>query len=246
MGGWGKEGAYIMYNFNYVSKKQCRYVREDLEKLIHLVQDEVRRNFTFSYRFVGSAARNMITVDKTTNTGFDFDVNLCVNDTGELSPKEIRQILMQAFNKHGKNFKYESAEDEKRVFTIKVIDHKNSRIIRSCDFAIVNDYTDEYGEWRQEYIFFNRKQNKYEWKEQSEKFYDLPIKEEWIRDNGLWNFVRGIYLDKKNKNLDANKKSRSLYAEAVNEVYEMNKETECEDRENALNKVSGWYNINIW
>lgn len=238
-----------MYHFEYVSRKQCKHIREEIEKLIHLVQNEVRNEFTFSYRFIGSAARNMITCDKTTNQGFDFDVNLNINfddDTEELTPEKMRRILMKAFNKHSNKFKYESAKDRKRVFTIKVIDHKKAEIIHSCDFAIVNDYTDEFDEWHQEYIYFNKKQNKYEWKEQSEKFYDLRIKEKWIKDNRLWEFVRSTYLDKKNKNLDPNKRSRSLYAESINEVYKINKKTECNDKENNLNSASGWYNINKW
>ncbi len=247
MGGRGKEGENIMYHFEYVSRKNWRPVREELEKLIHFVQDEVRDNFTFSYRFVGSAARNMITCDKTTNQGFDFDVNLSVNDTGDLSPKDIRQILMQAFNKYRNKFQYEPAEDGKRVFTIKVIEHKKSRIVHSCDFAIVNDYTDEYGEWHQEYIFFNKKQNKYEWKEQSRQFYDLSRKEVWLKEEGLWMDVRDIYLEKKRKNLDLNKKSRSLYAEAINEVYnKMNKETDIHNKKIVSNSTTGYYIINIF
>ena len=69
-----------MYNFKYVTKAEARKVRENLEKLVHEVQDEVRDNFTFRYYFIGSSARNMITYDPTTNIGFDFDVNLEVND----------------------------------------------------------------------------------------------------------------------------------------------------------------------
>ena len=239
----GKEGEIIMYNYDYVTKEQWKPVRDDLEKLIHLVQDEVRSDFTFSYRFIGSAARNMITCDKTKNIGFDFDVNLYVNDTGELSAQKIRQKLMRAFNKYGKEYKYESAEDRKPVFTIKVVDHRNSKILHSCDVAIVKYYINKYGEERQKYIFFDNKQNKYKWQKQLRKFYELREKEEWIKDNKLWHCVRSIYLDKKNNNLDKNKKSSSLYAETINEIYNtMNQEVKID------NKVvnNGYYNVNIW
>lgn len=246
MDGRGKEGEEIMYNFDYVSKKQWKPIRDDLEKLIHRVQDEVRNDFTFSYRFIGSAARNMITCDENTNIGFDFDVNLMVNDTGELSAKEIRQMLMQAFNKFAEKYKYESAQDGKRVFTIKVIEYKRAKIEHSCDFAIVKDYTDEAGKWYQEYIFFNKKQNKHEWQKQSSKFYELFEKEKWLKNNGFWNCVRSTYLDKKNNNLDKNKKSCSLYAETINEVYNINKENEVYNKEAVSNIASGWYNVNIW
>lgn len=83
-----------MYHFKYVTKAEARKVREKLENLVHEVQDEVRDNFTLQYYFIGSSARNMITYDPATNIGFDFDVNLEVNDNEEqYSAKEIRQTL---------------------------------------------------------------------------------------------------------------------------------------------------------
>ena len=89
-----------MYHFKYVTKAEARKVREKLENLVHEVQDEVRDNFTLQYYFIGSSARNMITYDPATNIGFDFDVNLEVNDNEEqYSAKEIRQTLERAFQK---------------------------------------------------------------------------------------------------------------------------------------------------
>ena len=37
----------------------------------------------FSFDFIGSSARNMITCDYTTNKGFDFDMNYHINDPDE-------------------------------------------------------------------------------------------------------------------------------------------------------------------
>ena len=92
-----------MYHFKYVTKAEARKVREKLENLVHEVQDEVRDNFTLQYYFIGSSARNMITYDPETNIGFDFDVNLEVNDNEvndneeQYLAKEIRQTLERAF-----------------------------------------------------------------------------------------------------------------------------------------------------
>ena len=73
-----------MYHFLSMSPKaEARKVREKLENLVHEVQDEVRDNFTLQYYLIGSSARNMITYDPATNIGFDFDVNLEVNDNEE-------------------------------------------------------------------------------------------------------------------------------------------------------------------
>lgn len=72
-----------MYHFEYADKVKVKEQRKELEKLLHEVQDEVRDCFTFQYHFIGSSARNMITYDPATNVGFDFDVNLEVNDNEE-------------------------------------------------------------------------------------------------------------------------------------------------------------------
>lgn len=209
-----------MSNFKYVTKKEYQPVKNELIELINLVQDEVREHFTFRYDFIGSASRNMITRDEKSNTGYDFDINIRVNDDDdEYSAKEIKQILRLGFDKHSKKFNYDFSEDSKRVITIKVKDKKNSRILHSCDFAIVHDYIDENGYECQEYIHFNKKQNTYEWQEQPDGFYMLPEKIEWIKENGLWQEVRDRYIKNKNNNFDSNKKSRSIFAETVAQVY---------------------------
>ena len=208
-----------MYHFQYVSKKELKPAKKQLMELIHKVQDEVRDSFTFQYKFVGSVQRNMVTCDVKSNAGFDFDVNIMVNDDDkDFEAEEIKNILMCAFNKYARKYGYDSCEDSTRVFTIKVKDRKNSRIRHSCDFAIVNDY----GNNQQEYIRYNKKRKNYTWEEQTKGFYCLPEKIEFCKDNQLLQEVREIYLDKKNYNMDSNKKSRSIFAETIHEVCHRN------------------------
>ena len=210
-----------MKEFEYVTKREYGPVKEDLVELIHLVQDEVREHFTFRYDFIGSASRNMITREINGNVGYDFDVNIRVNDPdNNYSAKKIRNILKAAFDKHAKKFMYDDAEDSTRVITIKVKDRKNSKILHSCDFAVVNDYIDEDGDEHQEYIHFNKKQNTYEWQEQPEGYYMLLEKIDDIKKYNLWQKVRNLYLEKKSKNTDLHKKSRSIFAETVKEVHD--------------------------
>lgn len=119
-------------------------------------------------------------------------------------------------------YSYDFAEDSTRVLTIKVKDRKNSRILHSVDFAFVNDYEDDDGYDCQEYIRYNKKQNTYSWSEQSQGFYMLPERFQWIKDNGLKDELDALYIRKKNNNDDPNKHSRSLFAEAVNACYNEN------------------------
>ena len=214
-------GGFCMKDYQYVTKKEYGPVREELVELIHLVQHEVKEHFTFRYDFIGSASRNMITREKNGNTGYDFDVNIRVNDPNNYySAKEIRNVLKSAFDKHSKKFLYDNAEDSTRVITIKVKDKKNSKILHSCDFAVVNDYIDDDGYECQEYIHFNKNQKTYEWQEQPDGYYMLLERIDDIKENGLWQEVRDVYLDKKCRNTDPNKKSRSIFAETIKEVHE--------------------------
>lgn len=208
-----------MYNFQYVNQKQLSSAKKELIQIIHSVQDDVRQYFTFQFYFVGSVKRNMVTYDPKTNIGFDFDVNIQVNDDERrFSAKEIRTKIRLALNKVVYHYGYDHAEDSTRVLTIKVKDQKNSKILYSCDFAIVNDYIDDDGYEGQEYIYFNKKQKSYSWKEQPQGFYLLDEKAEWIKDCGYWQDVRDLYIDKKNCNNDPYKHSRSIYAETIHEI----------------------------
>lgn len=213
-----------MYSFEYVSKNEWKPVRENLIEIIHCVQDEVREHFTFRYDFVGSSKRNMITHDEKGNKGFDFDVNIEVNDPDEnYSAEEIRKIIKNALDKVLRSrsvniFNYDNVENSTRVLTIKVKDRANSRIVHSCDFCIVNECSNG----RQQYIRFNKKQNSFSWEYQPKGYYELPDKISWIKSNDLWEELKCYYLYKKNINTDPNKHSRTIFAEAVHEIWQKN------------------------
>lgn len=126
-----------MYHFEYVTKNERKKEKAKLIQLLNLVQDEVRKKFTFRFDFVGSDKRNMVTCDRKSNIGYDFDVNIEVNDDDEnYSPKMIKTILIKAFNKYANKFNYSQCENNTRVITIKVVDNDQSKIKHSCDFAI--------------------------------------------------------------------------------------------------------------
>lgn len=228
-----------MYNFKYVTKAEARKVRENLEKLVHEVQDEVRDNFTFRYYFIGSSARNMITYDPTTNIGFDFDVNLEVNDNaGQYSAKKVRQTLEHAFQKVYRKYGYTHFENSKRVFTIKGYNMNSGKVEHSCDVAIVKNFIDEEGIEGQEYIAFDKIRGSYSWEMQTKGF-ELREKEDFLRKRqAAWDAVRARYLKKKNTNRDKSKHSRSLYAETIKEIYDQY------ERKNTKPKYAeGYYSI---
>lgn len=208
-----------MHDFCYVSTKEAAQERENIINLIHDVQDEVRDKFTFQYVFVGSSKRKMITFDRKSNVGYDFDVDFEVNDDDEnYTPKELRTIIRSAIDKVAPNYGYDYCEDSTRVLTIKQKDYKNAKILHSCDFAIVNNCEDG----KQQYIRYNKDSQTYSWEYQGNGFEYLSDKIEWLKENKLWNDLRDYYIEKKNENNNLDKHSRSIFAESVNEMCQKN------------------------
>ncbi len=206
-----------MYHYEYAKQEDLKPVKEELERIIHLVQDEVRDQFTFRYEYIGSSSRKrkLVTYDPTTNIGFDFDVNLYVNDDDEdYEPEEIRRILFDALKKHAYQYGYNSFENSTSVITIKFVEQFYSRIKHSCDFAIVYD-----GNKGQQYIRYNKEQNTFTWEFRSKGFKHLEERADWLKKHKHWNQVRKTYLDLKNTNTNPDKHSRSIYAETINDLY---------------------------
>lgn len=207
-----------MHDFVYVTKAEAKPVKNELLQIIHDVQDLIRDDFTFQFRPVGSSSRNMITYDRKSNIGFDFDFDLEINDDNETySPSEIRHIIKNAIDRITPRYGYKACEDSTRVLTIKKVNTFNSTIRHSCDFALVHNC----GNGKQQYIRFNKKNGNYTWEFQGKGFKNLSNKIAWLKHNGYWEELQNYYLDKKNINNNPDKHSRSILAESINEIYQM-------------------------
>ena len=200
-----------MHDFRYVPRTEYQPLKNQIIQILNEVQDEVRDDFTFQYHFIGSTKRKMITRDMKSPIGFDFDVNIEVNDDDEdYSATDIRNILRPIITRVSWKYGFNKCEDSTRVITIKMTNPWRSTIEHSCDFAIV------YGN---QYIRFNKGTQTYTWEYQSKNHNDIEKRADILKKNGYWDEVRTVYLDKKNCNTNPDKHSRSLYFETINEVY---------------------------
>ena len=96
-----------MSNFIYVTKNEWKPVKQEIIDMINEVQDIVRDEFTFRFDFIGSVPLNMVTRDLDSNIGYDFDINIRVNDDEEnYNAKQIKHILMNAFNQVVNSYGY--------------------------------------------------------------------------------------------------------------------------------------------
>jgi len=208
------------YHYEFISKHDPRVKKaySDLLEIITQVQDLVRDKITFSFQIVGSYKYDLMTYDPLTNIGYDFDFNLTLQSLREeYSPQEIRDIFITALKRVAPKYGYNHVENSTRVITIKVTDLFHSRIVRSCDFAIVNNY-EEKGVKKQQYIRYVKDSNLFVWTSQPKGFYHKKEKLDWIKQNHLWEELKTVYLNKKNDNHDPHKHSRSLLAESINEI----------------------------
>ncbi len=206
-----------MHDFVYVTKTSAQPVKNELIQIIHEVQNIVRPDFTFQFRPVGSSSKNMITYDRKSNIGFDFDFDLEINDDDEdYTSGEIRHIIKNAIDQVAPRYGYNHCVDSTRVLKIKKVNTITSRILHSCDFAIV--YNCEDG--RRKYIRFNKDRNNCTWEYQGKDFKNLEQRITWLKCNGYWRELQDYYIYKKNCNNNLNKHSRSIFAESINEMYQ--------------------------
>lgn len=211
----------MQHDFYFISKNNPEVKRayKDILNMLKEVQDLVRKKFLFRFDVVGSYKRNMITYDAKSNVGYDFDFNIEVNDGDDrYTPKQLKDILRNAIGKVCVKYGYDFPEDSTRVLTIKMKDRKNASILHSCDFAIVNNYIDDEGYEGQEYIHYAKSHGNYTWCEQPDGYYMLPDKIDWIKENDLWESMRDLYIEKKNKNDNPNMHSRTIFAITVHEI----------------------------
>lgn len=210
---------YAGRTYEFVPKSELNPVKDQVEGIINMLQDSMRVfGVTFTFKLVGSGGKHLVTRVVNGNTGFDFDYNLGIQKDGDLSAKDLRLKVKRELERllHGTG--YSTVSSGKQSMTFKFIDHDNSRIVHSCDFALVNDYVDEVGDSIQEILIWQREDDTYIWnkrpyaKNHSDKLSNLKA-------NGLWQEVKDEYLKIKNNNQDKEKKSFSLFFEAINNVY---------------------------
>lgn len=206
-----------MYDFRYVTKAEAKPVRDELYEIIREVHKVVKPYFTFQHKHVGSSSRNMITFDRKSNIGFDFDFDLEINaNEEEYNPDKIRHIIKNAIDQVAPMYGYKHCGGSTRVLKIKKVNAHTSKIIHSCDFALV--YNCDNG--KRQYIRFNKKNNNYTLEFQGKGLKNLDNKIDWLKSNGYWEELRQYYLYKKNSNNNFHKHSRSIFAESVNEMYQ--------------------------
>lgn len=209
--------------YEYVKRNEYQSIRLELERIIQKTHQYMRKeyNLTFQHKLIGSGSKHLVTRIKGGNKGFDFDYNFIIPHPGEgyyWKADVIKSQFTEALKFALKGTKYSNPNDSTSAITIKVVDRNNSRILHSCDFAIIY-YSDD-DDFNGYYYLKNwKKHGRYSF-EQRLASSNVNEKLDYILSfqNG-WNIIREEYLKLKNANKDINKKSFVLYLETINNVY---------------------------
>jgi hypothetical protein len=212
-------GDYNGRTYEFVSKTEMKAPKIQIQNIIRELQRKLRsEGVTFDPKLIGSGSKNLVTRVKGGNLGFDFDYNFVIQKDQDMGAKELRLLFVRALNDIVRNTHYSNVSDGKNSISIKVVDKRKSRIVHSCDFAIINEYTDNSGNLNQEILIHERNRRQYIWtRKPSRKNYNQKLAN--LKANGLWNELRQEYLKLKSNNMDSGKKSFALFYESINNVY---------------------------
>lgn len=210
-------------SFEYVPKGEYQPFKLEVDGILREVQKYLRKNkiLTFQFNLIGSAGRKLITRVKNGNKGFDLDYNIVIQKTFDEKyedPKLLKETFVKLFNRYFDD-SYDYSKDSTSVITIKKLNAKRNKILYSVDFAIVSYYEDDDGKERQEYVRFDKNTNTYSWALRKVAT-DHRYVENLIKDNGLWQDVKDLYLENKNKEPD--KKSRIVYYQTLDTIFKRN------------------------
>jgi hypothetical protein len=208
--------------YEYVKKSEYAPVRKELEEIIKSVQNEMWEKYglTFQFQLIGSGKRHLVTRIRGGNNGYDFDYNLIIHRWGNMlyNAKTVKQSFIAAFKNALRGTPYSAPKDSTSAITIKVVDKKQKKILRRCDFAII--YYEDCG--RNDgyyYLRNNKKQNVYAFVFRSINFGIQEKVDDILGEDGGWAYISEEYRKLKDINEGNEKHSYSLYAEAVNNVY---------------------------
>ncbi|MCH5250503.1 MAG: hypothetical protein J1E98_11240, partial [Lachnospiraceae bacterium] len=118
----------MQHDFHYISKEDPKVVKAygEILNVLEEVQDLVREEFTFRFDVVGSYKSNMITYDAKSNVGYDFDIDIEVNDSSKYPPKKLKNMLQKAIGDVCTKYGYDYPENSTRVLTIKMKNREES------------------------------------------------------------------------------------------------------------------------
>ena len=215
----GRKGELIMYH--YVEKKQVDRYKSYCQDVLNKLQTKLKEEYSIvsNVMLIGSGAEDMVT--RNGKGAFDLDYNLVLTSIPqkyENSPEQLRNRVREALDSLvDKRFSHGKGSTSSLTYLAHARDRK--KVVFKFDVALIREKEGMYK------LVHDKGENVFIWNEVPHTK-DLDMKIAVVKRNGRLNEVREIYLDLKNMYLRRNDKSHPsfvVYAEAVNQVYHVNK-----------------------
>jgi hypothetical protein len=199
--------------FEYVRNDEASKIKSDISFLIRELQKSLKEEgVTFNPVLVGPSKENFVTREVNGTTGIDIHYNLLLQKYPDKTAKQLRMLFLSTINNILKNKGFKNTINNYQSITVLIPDRIEKEVIHSIDFAIVIDKKEQ-----QDILIYDRKNSEYffETRESINLLDDLTYD---IKNNGLWEDLRDLYLNMKNYNDNKDIRTFEIYKEAINNI----------------------------
>ena len=199
-----------MDGFKFVSKNEYLNIKNRIAELILFVQNEIRREFTFNFKFIGPCQKNMVTINESKYIGYDFNVRFYINDNIRKA-EEVKKIFIDAIKLYLKTNGNDELVDDSNTIRINIFDENYLVLKHSLDIEIVRKNELD------EIQFIKKKNNTYTWVKETSGNLSLDEKYDLLIVCGLKDFIKYQYI--KRRNNEPTKKSMIIFEECIAAIY---------------------------
>ena len=205
--------------YEYVGPSKYVPIRKDVEQNLFQKANwylDVKYCFKFNANLIGSAGRHVVTRIKNSNEGFDLDFDLIIPKSVSkiLSPKEIKDAFMNAFNCAVGGTLWEYPRNSTSVITIP---HRTSEGEKECSIDLAIVFDDGAGRHCLK-VDKTKIPHGYSFEIRPHSS-NLHKKVKVIKSKKMMKQVRNEYLKRKNDSKYSDKPSRLIYSEVINDIY---------------------------
>lgn len=199
--------------FEYVRNDEASKIKSDISFLIRELQKSLKEEgVTFNPVLVGPSKENFVTREVNGTTGIDIHYNLLLQKYPDKTAKQLRMLFLSTINNILKNKGFKNTINNYQSITVLMPDRIEKEVIHSIDFAIVIDKKEQ-----QDILIYDRKNSEYffETRESINLLDELTYD---IKNNGLWEDLRDLYLNMKNYNDNKDIRTFEIYKEAIKNI----------------------------
>lgn len=201
--------------YKYLNKRESKFIRSLISKIIQKVQHHTQNDLTFTYSFFYGGGSSLIFRDRFTGL-VDCEYAIVIKEATQPLWNDlclIKEKLRESFNRAQRGVTFFESSDKSFILEAQI---NNRRGKRYTNFKIAILLESEEGF---EQIYYNRFSNHYE-SILIEGTKDLDKKIKKVKEMKKWDYLREVLLQKRQNIITGSFYSVSeLFLEVLNEIY---------------------------